>query len=413
MRKTLAQYSYDEARPIGNGGFAYVYQARDLSDNSTVALKLLKKEFETRREVVQAFFKETQIVRNLGHTNVIRVHDVSSFVRPPFFFTMEFCAGGDLHQRIKRERKMPAPSFLAYAESLAEALGAAHAIQLLHRDIKASNILFRDASTPVLTDFGIAVDQPDIDIELHDRLNVGTPQYMSPEVWLAQPFDVRSDLYSFGVLMYYALTGVFPFSARSNKDVRWAHLHMTPAMPSRYSTDVVRDLDSVIMGLLEKDRRNRIPTAAGLSSEIRRIRETCYGSGQQAPLVPVIFLGQNDRNGITIHTFPFSIGKREGNQLCIRNDDATVSRTHGAVQKQGDGFSFQDSSTNGSIVNGRRVHRTSARLERENTIILGERTILTIRLLPAVDERTTFVDPDAARRKVRRFFGLSASDDQT
>lgn len=223
---------YRIERELGRGGMAAVYLATQVSLQRPVALKLLQPTAQADPQLAERFLREARALAELHHPNVVTVHDVVESAAGPFI-AMELLAGGSLAERIRGER-LSLPQTLAIIAPLATALAAAHAHGIVHRDVKPENILFRDAVTPVLVDFGIA-QRHRLESQATERgVLLGTPTYMAPEQIEGHAVDGRSDLYSLGVVFYEMLCGLPPFCEGSTQDVLMAHLaRPAPPLPSR------------------------------------------------------------------------------------------------------------------------------------------------------------------------------------
>ncbi|MBI4429410.1 MAG: protein kinase [Ignavibacteriales bacterium] len=411
MDQTINGYSYSEDALLGEGGFARVYKARDTSKDVEVALKILKREFEESTTILESFFQDPQLVRAFDHQNIIRILDVGPTERP-YYFSMEYCRGGDLRRMIHARRRLPIRTALGYAIPICDALSYCHSAELFHRDIKASNILFRDLNTPVLSDFGNAVAEYRVSVD--GPQNIGSPPYVSPEVWEEKEYTTASDLYSLGVLFYYALTGTFPFSAKSVDEYKKMHLFVSPAAPSKWRPSVITGLDEIVLALLEKDGRNRISTAQELKASLESIHRQYYGEPDTMHRFQVVLCMEKEKDsGVLVATFPYRIGKMDAteggemNDFVVRTPDPFVSRFHGVIEQIEDGFLYTDVSTNGSIVNGSFIHKQSIELLRENTVVLGERTQLFIKLIEDRFEQreqgTSVILPEMKKPAFERF----------
>ncbi|HET9129727.1 MAG TPA: FHA domain-containing serine/threonine-protein kinase, partial [Terriglobia bacterium] len=357
----------DDENILGEGGFSKVYLARNEREGTEQALKILKKEYEGDDRVVASFFRDPGVMMSLDHPNIIRIFDVGSPGESPFYHSMEYCAGGDLKNILQRRGRLPITTVLHHAITLCGALAYCHGRGIFHRDIKASNILYRDADTPVLSDFGTEV--AGLELIATRQCNVGSPPYLSPEVWESRSYDARSDLYSFGVLLYFAVTGRLPFVGGTLAEYRTLHRTKAPLPPSTWTPTVARDLDTVILALLEKNANDRISSAHDLGEQLARIRGRFY-SGQGAHFTTRLVLSAppHERRGITVHRFPCRIGKFEAtsgdqhNDLIIGSDDPHVSRFHAVIEKIDESYLFTDVSSNGTIVNGVKIHKQSVEL---------------------------------------------------
>lgn len=267
---------YRIERRIGKGGMASVYLAIQESLHRAVALKILTN-FDSP-EFSERFLNEGRTIAQLSHTNIITIHDIG-IANGLHYISMEYIEGGDLKQRIKGG---VGPEFaLNVIEQMASALRLAHRRNMVHRDVKPANILFRDEAIPILTDFGIAKQ-----IGLEKNVTVtgtimGSPHYMSPEQAQGRDVDCRSDIYSLGIVFYEMLTGVKPFDDES--DIKTIVKHMNAPMPALPETharfeeivgrmtakrteDRYADVDELLTHL--KDLRNR-PTP--LSTDTKTI----------------------------------------------------------------------------------------------------------------------------------------------
>ncbi|HEY6951445.1 MAG TPA: FHA domain-containing protein, partial [Bacteroidota bacterium] len=257
---------------------------------------------------------------------------------------------------------------------------------VFHRDIKASNVLFRDDQTPVLSDFGTGIGETErANAEKH---NIGSPPYLGPEVWESKDYDATSDLYSMGVLLYYALTSRFPFVADSAEEYRRLHLSVPPVVPSNWRPGITKALDDIILSLLEKDPKNRIARADDLKENLDRVLVRSYAGHQQQNLKAILFSTGAGGNGTNITTFPYRIGKMEEwsgserNDFIVGGEDPFVSRFHAVIDRIDDAFLFTDVSTNGSSVNGIHIHKQSVELLKTNEIVLGSKTALRLEVHP-------------------------------
>lgn len=380
----IERFEYRPDSPMADGGFATVYWARDLVSATDVALKILKPEHEGNQRLVNAFFHDPRIARELDHPNIIKILSVGDPEVKPYFFSMEFCGMGDLRRVIQKSRRLPIPKALRIAIAVCDALQYCHASGLLHGDIKASNILFRDSETPVLSDFGNAVDDIQPGVGTGGQENVGSPPYMSPEVWGQQGYSAMSDLYSLGVLLYYMLTGVLPFSGQTPEELKKMHLFTVPPPPSKWRSSISKPLDEVVFSLLEKRPKDRIGSAGEVKTLLTQIHSEAYeGVDAVADARVKILFDRASKDGMEVTRFPFRIGKGgedlEGaNHLVVGTTDPYVSRCHAIIERFDEGFFFIDVSTNGSWVNGTRLHKQSIELCRDNAVLLGKETALVI-----------------------------------
>lgn len=217
---------YQIERELGQGGMAIVYLALQESLHRHVALKVIKPVLTTDEEFAQRFLREGRIIAQLSDPHIVTVYDIASH-NGTYYLSMEYLSGGTLQQRIRNG--LPLEEALSIAQAIAGALHYAHRRNIIHRDIKPQNILFRENGQPVLTDFGIAKTLGASTIMTRTGLSLGTPRYMSPEQIRGQGVDARADLYSFGVLFYEMLTGNVPYAA--DDSFALAMMHVTAPVP--------------------------------------------------------------------------------------------------------------------------------------------------------------------------------------
>jgi hypothetical protein len=240
---------------VAHGGMSAVYRAVREGDNQLVALKVLHLGEEHDRELIHRFMREYASVARLSHPNIISIEE-RGFSADFAYISMEYCPSGDLKGRI--QLGLLPRDVLDYARQIAFGLGAAHRMGLVHRDVKPSNMLFREDGTLVVSDFGVAKDVS----ESHQNLTmpkavVGTVYYVSPEQVKAEPVDARSDLYGLGAVIYQMLTGNPPFVRQDRADILAAHVND----PVPRLTGKNLSFQKLIDGLLAKDPDDRFQTA--------------------------------------------------------------------------------------------------------------------------------------------------------
>ncbi|MGV0006112.1 MAG: serine/threonine-protein kinase [Candidatus Porifericomitaceae bacterium WSBS_2022_MAG_OTU9] len=216
---------YRVVRLVGEGAMSRVYLAKRVSDGTPLVLKIM----DTRRRqddvLVKRFIREAEMIAELRSRYVVRIYD-NGFTNNYGFIAMEYFPRGDLRQRIKLG--IPLQYALRYIDNLAHGLAAIHSVGVVHRDLKPANLMFRADDTLALADFGISkrVDEDGEEEQLTMVGQVlGTPYYMSPEQGQGLPVDVRSDLYSMGVIIFELLAGERPFRARTPSGIIYQHIH--------------------------------------------------------------------------------------------------------------------------------------------------------------------------------------------
>ena len=242
---------YEIIRELGVGGMANVYLAVQRSLDRKVAIKVMKRNIDDLEKFERRFLVEGRTMAKLPHRNIVAVYDIVKNDEVTYI-AMEYLEGGTLSTHMKEGLSLA--DAISVVVQIAQALQFAHEHGIVHRDLKPANIMFRDAHTPVLTDFGIAKQQDATATRLTQTgMLVGTPTYMSPEQINAIEVDGRSDLYSLGILFYELLTGSPPFHADTPIAVLMAHLTTPPpALPAGFA-----DFQPVLDKMLAKSRDDR------------------------------------------------------------------------------------------------------------------------------------------------------------
>jgi tRNA A-37 threonylcarbamoyl transferase component Bud32 len=221
---------------IGRGGMSTVYRAFDTVLERQVAIKLMHREIASDSDHLERFRREARAVAQLNHAHIVTVIDAGEWeagdeqgggVATPYI-VLEHVAGETLKDLIRRDAPLPAPTALAYAIELARALGAAHAQEIVHRDVKPQNVLLSSEGGAKITDFGIARTLAEEGLTMDGRV-LGTTDYVSPEQALGQPVTGQSDVYSLGIVLYEMLTGSVPF--KGDSPVAVAMMHVREEVP--------------------------------------------------------------------------------------------------------------------------------------------------------------------------------------
>lgn len=255
---------------LGAGGMGEVYLALDTKLGRRVALKLLPSEFTQDAERVRRFELEARAASALNHPNIVTVHEIGHSDGRHFIAT-EFVEGRTL-QRLIVESRPDVGVALDIAAQVAEALAAAHAEGIVHRDVKPDNIMLRTDGYVKVLDFGIAklTERGSSEEDVETGV-AGTVAYMSPEQALGQKVDHRTDIFSLGVILYELVTGRHPFRGDTNAATLNAILNDDPS-PIPLDTEIDRELWRIIVRALEKDRERRYGTASELRSELKQLR---------------------------------------------------------------------------------------------------------------------------------------------
>jgi serine/threonine protein kinase/tetratricopeptide (TPR) repeat protein len=273
--------SYRLLEKLGAGGMGEVYRAADSRLNRQVALKILSSEHARRQQSLERFRREACAVAALNHPNIVTIYSVEEH-QGLHFLTMELVHGRTLGSLIPPEG-LPLLRLLEIAVPLAEALEAAHERGIVHRDLKPENVMVSQEGRVKVLDFGIAKSESDGGATLVEGaatqaatltetgLIIGTPSYMSPEQALGHSVDHRTDLFSFGVLLYEMSTGSRPFRGSSASETVAALLRDDPPRPSTINPHIPQALDNLITSCLEKDVSRRVQSARELRQGLQAL----------------------------------------------------------------------------------------------------------------------------------------------
>src|SRR6267378_4222105 len=281
LRKALGS-SYTIEGEIGRGGMGVVYQARDERLKRQVAIKVLPPELAFREEIRIRFLREAETAARVSHPHVVPIHSVGEGPDGLVYFVMAFVDGEPLSERLKRRGRLPPEEARRILMETADALGAAHALGVIHRDVKPDNILLEGSrGRVVVTDFGIAkaLSSTSSGALTGTGVAIGTPHYMSPEQAAGdREIDGRSDIYSLGVVSYQMLTGELPFHAPTVPGILMKHITERAPLVTEKCGDCPDDLAACVMRSLEKDPEDRWPTADALRRALEARNATMYRS---------------------------------------------------------------------------------------------------------------------------------------
>jgi serine/threonine protein kinase len=257
---------YEIMERIGGGGMAIVYRALDTLLNRSVSIKILRSQFVTDEDFVRRFRREAQAAASLSHPNIVNIYDVGT-EGEIYYIVMEYVDGRTLKEIIQERGPLPVEEAIEIAKQICHALQHAHEHNIVHRDIKPHNVLISKEGRVKVTDFGIARAITS-NTMTHTGSVLGSVHYFSPEQARGGITDVKSDIYSLGVVLYEMVTGELPFSGESPITVALKHLQDYFVEPRQLNPKIPQSVENIILKALAKDPHVRYPSSRDMYHDL-------------------------------------------------------------------------------------------------------------------------------------------------
>ena len=287
--KTILHFKIIEQ--VGQGGMGIVYRAEDTNLNRTVAIKFLPRQIASQKEEKERFKVEARAAAALNHPNITTIYSIEELDNEAFI-VMEFIEGMELKDKIAAG-PIKLNEALDIALNIAEGLGAAHTKGIIHRDIKSSNIMITSGGKIKIMDFGLAKVKGS-GLTTVVGTTMGTAAYMSPEQASGEKVDQRTDIWSFGVILYELLTGELPFKADYEAAWTYVVLNKEPLKPSELDRKIPANVDSLILKMLQKDREKRYSSTEEFIKDLKQVQTDLQDNAQESKVKAIAVIPFNN-----------------------------------------------------------------------------------------------------------------------
>ncbi len=267
-------------REVGRGGMGVVIQAYDKQLKEQVAIKILSPLLSRNPEALERLRREVSAARRVTHPNVIRIHDISE-ANGLSYVSMEYFEGVNLRDYVRQNAPLSMVRAGQIVSQICDGLEAAHQQGVIHRDLKSQNIIINKSNQIKIIDFGLARSEH-LDGMTATGLIMGTPEYMAPEQVAGKSVDERSDIYSFGIILYELLTGTVPFTGESAIAIGFKQIKDDPAPPRTINSGISEEVERVIMKALQKNPPDRYRSCAELRQDLERAAQLPFASSESS-----------------------------------------------------------------------------------------------------------------------------------
>lgn len=337
-------------KKVGRGAMGSVYLA--IRENGEqVVIKFLDPMISLRGNSRARFLRTGELVQDLAHPNVARVYEVFDDPRAVPYQIMELVDGEPLGDRLERDGRLAVGEALDLTEQVAQGLAAAHALGIVHRDVKPDNVIITPDGVAKVIDFGLAKNTRQDEGLSHAGQVLGTPYYMAPEQWGEHAIDHRADVFSLGSMLYHLLLGEVPFKGERPLDVAHKIVNGDCTRPRELREELSQDVEWVLLRMLDPDRQFRYDGMPALLRDLARLRNG------QPPKIPCLE-PLDATPGLT--QFPllpgklWTIGRQSASDLALRH--GTISRKHAEIHRLPSGYAVRDeASSYGTFLGERRV----------------------------------------------------------